>query len=315
MTDNMILEGQIEYPYKWAVGKAAARFLSELKNGKRIVGVKCPSCGKVLVPPYDVCGDCFVELGDSGWCEVGPAGVVRTFTVVHAPYPWAPAETPFAIVSVRLDGADSDFIHILRSPDDGLKVGARVEAVFAETPPSNLMALDSFRLTDKPADASRPTPIEKFDAKPLLEVKGDLKVPYSWSYGETLSKFFTETRDNKRIMGARCTKCGGVLVPPVGLCGKCYAPTEKEWIPVSDHGRLVSWTVVYLPFPGQPTEPPYCYGMIKLDGMNTQFPHMIHGAVKGKWDDLEVGMRLEAVWNENRKGDLYDIAYFKKEGT
>ena len=313
----MVMKDAINYPYKWAVGKAAARFISELVNSKRIVGLRCPSCKKVLAPPFDVCGDCFEEIsGDDGeWVEVGPCGAVQTFTVVHYKNPLCDLEPPYALVSVRLDGADTDFIHVVKGTCDDLAIGSRVEAVFAEEPAGTLMALESFRLTDKAVDADRPTPVAEFEAKPVYEVKGSLHVPYEWSYGETLTKFFTETRDNKQIMGARCTKCGYVLVPPVGLCGKCFAPTEPDWIPISDHGSLISWTVVYLPFPGQPTEPPYCYGMIRLDGMNTQYPHIIKGAQEKNWDDLEIGMRLEAVWNEDRKGDLYDIAYFKKEGT
>ena len=144
----------------------------------------------------------------------------------------------------------------------------------------------------------------------IKEIKGKVVVPYKWSYGETLSEFFRETRENKRIIGARCTKCKKILVPPTVVCGRCFAPTEKKKIPVSDHGTLISFTTVYLPFPGQPTEPPYNYGMIKLDGTDTQFPHLI-GEIE--FDKIKCNMRVQAVWNEERKGDLHDLKYFKPE--
>ncbi|PIU66594.1 MAG: DNA-binding protein [Armatimonadetes bacterium CG07_land_8_20_14_0_80_40_9] len=144
----------------------------------------------------------------------------------------------------------------------------------------------------------------------IKEIKGKIVVPYHWSYGATITKFFQETRENKKIYGARCTKCKGVLVPPVRLCGRCFAPTEEEWVELSDHGRLVSFTTVYLPFPGQPTEPPYTYGMIRLDGADTDFPHLIKEIDE---DKMKVDMRLQAVWSEERKGNLFDIKYFKPE--
>lgn len=145
----------------------------------------------------------------------------------------------------------------------------------------------------------------------ITEKKKTITVPYKWSYGKGLTKFFTETKENKRIMGSKCPKCNGVLIPPVALCGRCYVETEKDWIQISDHGILLTWTTVYLPFPGQPTEPPYTYGLIKLDGADTIFSHLIKGFKDEK--ELKVGMRIQAVWNENRKGDLYDIMYFKPE--
>ncbi len=144
----------------------------------------------------------------------------------------------------------------------------------------------------------------------ITEVRGKLSIPYRWSYGESLTRFFEETKLNKRIMGARCTKCNKVLVPAQKICGRCFAPTQDEWEEVSDHGRLVSFTTVYLPFPGQPTDPPYTYGMILLDGASTQLPHLIREIEP---EAIECDMRVQAVWSEERKGDLYDIRYFKPE--
>jgi hypothetical protein len=142
----------------------------------------------------------------------------------------------------------------------------------------------------------------------IKEVRGQLVVPYRWSYGPHLTRFFQETRDNKRIMGTRCPRCGAVIVPAAPICTRCFVETD-QWIEVSDHGVLESFTTVHLPFPGQPTEPPYTYGMIKLDGSNTQFPHLIDEPP----EELKCGMRVRAVWSETRRGDLFDILYFKKE--
>jgi hypothetical protein len=146
--------------------------------------------------------------------------------------------------------------------------------------------------------------------KEINEIHQTVEVPYKWSYGRYWTRFFREIKENQKIYGSRCTKCKGVLVPPVRGCGKCYALTEDEWVEVPDKGTVVSYTVVHLPFPGQPTEPPYAYTHIRLDGTDTDFIHIL-GEID--FDKIKIGMRVQAVWKdkEERKGDLLDIKYFK----
>jgi uncharacterized protein len=145
------------------------------------------------------------------------------------------------------------------------------------------------------------------EREPVIEVDGQVDIHYRYSYGEHYDRFYREMRDNRRIMAVKCAKCGAVLLPPRPYCGFCYTPVE-DWVEVSDKGTLMTYTVVHLPFIGQPTEPPYTYAFIMLDGADVQFPHIL-GEVDEK--DVRVGMRLEAVWAEERKGTLHDIKYFR----
>jgi len=143
---------------------------------------------------------------------------------------------------------------------------------------------------------------------PVKEVRGQISIPYRWSYGRLLTRFFEESRDNRRLMGTKCSRCAAVIVPAARICTTCFVETS-EWVEVSDHGVLATFTTVHLPFPGQPTEPPYTYGLILLDGANTYYSHLIDEQV----DNLACGMRVQAVWSDHRKGDLFDILYFKRE--
>lgn len=145
---------------------------------------------------------------------------------------------------------------------------------------------------------------------PVKEVRGQISIPYRWSYGRALTRFFEESRDNKRLMGTKCPRCESVIVPAARICTICYIETS-EWVGVSDHGVLATFTTVHLPFPGQPTEPPYTYGLILLDGANTYYSHLVDEPV----ETLACGMRVQAVWSENRKGDLFDILHFVKESV
>lgn len=143
---------------------------------------------------------------------------------------------------------------------------------------------------------------------PVKEVRGQVSIPYRWSYGHWLTRFFKESRQHKRLMGTKCPRCGAVIVPAARICTRCFVDAT-EWVEVSDHGVLETFTTVHLPFPGQPTEPPYTYGLILLDGASTYYSHLINEPS----ESLFCGMRVEAVWSEHRKGDLFDILYFKSE--
>jgi uncharacterized OB-fold protein len=142
---------------------------------------------------------------------------------------------------------------------------------------------------------------------PVTEVEGELNLSFRYAYGEHYERFFREMRDNRRIMGVKCSRCGSVLLPPRPYCGFCYEPAD-QWVELPDEGTLTTYTVVSVPYKGQPAEPPYMYAFIMLDGADTQFTHLL-----GEVDpaDVEVGMRVKAVWAEDRKGTLHDIEYFR----
>jgi uncharacterized OB-fold protein len=132
-------------------------------------------------------------------------------------------------------------------------------------------------------------------------------LPFSYSVGRVASKFFIELRDNKRIMGVKCPKCGQILVPPRRYCGKCMAETN-EWVEVGDKGTLITYTVTYRSSPNLPKKPPLAYGIIKLDGADTNIVHILGGV---DLDKIKPGMRVQAVFKDQREGNILDIDYFK----
>lgn len=132
-------------------------------------------------------------------------------------------------------------------------------------------------------------------------------LPFSYSAGRTASRFFIELRDNKKIMGTKCPKCGRVLMPPRRYCGKCLAETD-EWVEVGDKGILVAYTVNYRSSPSLPKKPPFAYGIIKLDGADTNFVHILGGV---DLDKIKPGMRVQAVFKDEREGNILDIDHFK----
>ena len=141
--------------------------------------------------------------------------------------------------------------------------------------------------------------------KMVLEGKVDL--PFSYSAGRTASRFFTELRDKRRIMGKRCQKCNSVIVPAQLFCKKCFTETE-EWVEVGPEGILITFTVVYRKENHHPKESPLAYGIVQLDGADTSLVHLL---AETDVAQLKAGIRVRAVFSKKRIGHILDIKHFE----
>jgi uncharacterized OB-fold protein len=127
--DVWVYHGQIYIPNTYSAGAVGSRFLIELRDNKKIMGTRCPTCNLVYVPARSACRDCYGELSE--WVEVSQKGTLLTFTVTYQSNPIQPVSTPIAYGIVQLDGADTGFVHMLGEVDpEKLKVGTKVKAVF-----------------------------------------------------------------------------------------------------------------------------------------------------------------------------------------
>jgi len=130
-----ISSGKAEHVYYWHCGHYISPFLLGLRDKKTILGVKCSHCGRVYVPPREICGRCFKTMHD--WVDLGTEGSIYAFTVVKLPYidpnTGKPIKVPRTDIYVKLDGADTCLMHWLDEGDETrITVGARVRAVFKE---------------------------------------------------------------------------------------------------------------------------------------------------------------------------------------
>lgn len=130
---------------------------------------------------------------------------------------------------------------------------------------------------------------------------------YSISAGPVRSKFLLTLRDQQKIMGIKCPSCGRVYVPARSTCFKCFI-NMNEWVEVSNQGTVETYTVVHQPGPVYPADIPFAFGIIKLDGADTGLVHRIGGI---DLDKIAIGMRVEAVFEDQLKGDIRDIKYFR----
>lgn len=144
----------------------------------------------------------------------------------------------------------------------------------------------------------------------LMTVQSDTELRYNWAVGTYASKFFTALRDEKKILGTRCPKCGHVYVPPRQVCGPCFTKME-EWVEVSDEGTLDAFSITNFGFidpdTGQPRPVPYTYAYVKLDGADVTLTHIIDEL---DLERLQPGVRVKAVFLEERTGSIRDIDHF-----
>lgn len=143
--------------------------------------------------------------------------------------------------------------------------------------------------------------------KPKMTVTGQIKIDYEWSVGRAGERFFTELKDNKRIMGARCRTCGRVMVPPRIFCEECFVDAI-EWVEVEPKGTLVTFGDCYFSTDGKKLDEPWILGIVRLNGSDGGLIHFIKEA---KAEDLRIGMPMEIVFNDNRKGHILDISHFR----
>lgn len=140
----------IRLDYLHTAPESESRFLRATEEG-RLIGQRCPVCGKVYVPPRGACPTDGVALGEV--VELPDRGIVTTFCVVNVPFLGQKIEPPYVAAYVLLDGADIAFQHlILECPADEVRMGMRIEAVWK--PPQDwgttLENIDHFRPTGEP---------------------------------------------------------------------------------------------------------------------------------------------------------------------
>ena len=139
---------RLRYEHTTSAGESS--YLRGLAEG-RLLGQRCPACGKVYIPPRGACPADGVPTTDE--VELPDTGIVTTFCVVNVPYQGQRVAPPYVAASVLLDGADIAFQHlILGCAPEEVRMGMRVTAVWKPRPewgisPENI---DHFRPTGEP---------------------------------------------------------------------------------------------------------------------------------------------------------------------
>ena len=128
----LVIEHKARAKYMMSAGQAFSRFLLELKEG-RIIGRKCNSCGRILIPPRMYCEQCFKPTTE--WVYVKPIGRVKTAVVSYIAATRARLEKPEVVGIIEFEDAPGSGIFHRLNVDPELVInrkifGMRVRAVF-----------------------------------------------------------------------------------------------------------------------------------------------------------------------------------------
>ncbi|MBN2284338.1 MAG: Zn-ribbon domain-containing OB-fold protein [Deltaproteobacteria bacterium] len=139
-----------------------------------------------------------------------------------------------------------------------------------------------------------------------------VRLPHKYAAGRTFTQFYNGLKEG-RIYGTSCPSCNMTFVPARSSCPQCQKNLDTS-VEVSQQGEVVSWVYSDKEFFGMPGKPPVVIALIKLDGTDCNLLHLLGGfdttSPESVGSVIRKGARVEAVWNDERKGHILDIKYF-----
>jgi hypothetical protein len=139
---------------------------------------------------------------------------------------------------------------------------------------------------------------------------------YRWKTERFLDRYVQGLKERK-LLGLRCADCGTIYVPPMPICARCHSKLrlerDEDWLPVSQQGTVITYTVTYTDVaPGGlrvlSPEERRIFVLVQPDAVDT---HILLELKESNEEEVHVGMRVQAVFAEETKGVLADLAYFK----
>ena len=147
------------------------------------------------------------------------------------------------------------------------------------------------------------------DEKGFVKVMNSpVVLSYDFSAGNATSRFLREMK-NGRVVGQRSPITGKIIIPPRGADPETGTPTSHDE-ELSQRGTVISFTIVHLPIPGNPIQPPYVIANMVLDGSDQSFIHLVSECDN---ESIQMGTRVEAVWKDESEWDysFENIKYFR----
>jgi uncharacterized OB-fold protein len=302
---------KVEFDYTRSLGPVLSRFMTGLRH-RTILAARLAD-GRVACPPPEF--DPVSHEAPTDFVEVGPEGVIQTWTWVAHPVKGQPLDRPFAFAMVLLDGAGTPMLHAVDVGDaspEALSTGMRVTARFVDEPVGDIRDIACFEpLSLVEVRAERASKPLESDADPTTGIISPVNLDYTYAASEEESRFYRGLAEGK-LRGQRCPTCDKVYVPPRSACPVDGSPTTEE-VELPDRGIVTTFCIVNVPFLGQRITPPYVSAYVLLDGADIAFLHLILGCDPS---EVRMGMRVEAVWRPRDEWGttIENIEHFKPTG-
>ncbi|WP_214104739.1 Zn-ribbon domain-containing OB-fold protein [Acrocarpospora catenulata] len=125
---------RLDLTYHHAYGPYYGRMFDELGSFSRLMGSRCSSCHRVLLPARAICDVCFARTDQ--FDEVSDTGVLQAFSVIHMEFVGQTRKPPYVYAEIVLDGSSTRLIHTVAGDFDladaasTLSIGMKVKAVW-----------------------------------------------------------------------------------------------------------------------------------------------------------------------------------------
>ena len=142
---------QMDLHYEHAFGPYYGRMFDEIKNNRRIMGVRVPNGDGAYLPPREICDISHTPTGT--WVEVEQTGTVRAMSIIHIEFVGQKLKPPYVYAEIILDGASTRLIHTVAGFDmsqakELVKPGTRVRAVWADKRTGSMEDISHFEIID-----------------------------------------------------------------------------------------------------------------------------------------------------------------------
>jgi uncharacterized OB-fold protein len=110
---------------------------------------------------------------------------------------------------------------------------------------------------------------------------------------------FNQFLDEEKLMGSRCTECGGLYLPPRALCPQCHSE-NLAWVEMNGQGKLAAFTSIYI----APTamndlgfgrSNPYLTGIVELNE-GVQISARLLGLDAQKPEEIQIGTPMQVTF-------------------
>lgn len=147
------------------------------------------------------------------------------------------------------------------------------------------------------------------DKGPVLTAPLIIEYPFKRTTGPVVGAFLTGLRE-RVIVGSKAED-GRVIVPPAEF-DPVSGNDLTELVEVGPAGEVVTWAWVSTPHAKHPLDRPFAWAQIRPDGADTSMLGVVDA---GSIDAMATGMRVEAVWADEREGHIADLARWVPAAT
>ena len=136
------IPGELSVSFRYTPGVGNTAFFEALRDRGVFLGSRCTHCGVTYLPARVFCERCLAELTPDTEC--GPSGELLSWTVVRLDVDEQRLDTPVTYGLVKLDGADTAFLHRLLNVDGEPAIGDRVTAVLTGERDGSILDVEGF---------------------------------------------------------------------------------------------------------------------------------------------------------------------------